>query len=66
MVPPPDKQETDMNNEMRDLTTDELDAVSGGLVGTLTVIDTPKGELQIISSTGDNGVFLSTAKWYPK
>jgi hypothetical protein len=59
-----------MTTEMRDLTIDELDAVSGGTVHTevrkTTLIDVPgKGILAIGTVSIDGGPSLPSAEWIP-
>lgn len=58
-------------NQVRELSMDELEIVSGG-AGTTVVsftfvrIDTPKGVLTLETGKGADGVTISTANWYPK
>jgi hypothetical protein len=59
-----------MTSEMRDLTSDELDSVSGGTVHTevrkTTLIDVPgKGFLTIGTVSIDGGPALPSAEWTP-
>jgi hypothetical protein len=59
-----------MNNEIRELTMDELESASGGGATvtsfTWVRIDTPKGTLCIGNGVDGNGVPINTAQWNPK
>jgi len=60
---------TELINEMRELTVDEMNAISGGqaatrLSQTIDSITTDKGVLVFITTQcGDT--FIPTARWYP-